>query len=447
MSTRPVVSGARTLESHDATSRRALALGIGAWGLADQALISATNFATMVLLARELGPAAFGAFVLAYTFLLFATELQGALVTQPHNVLGVGRSGDDYRRYTGSTAVGQVVLAVSAAALATLAGVTAASLGMSGASLVLALAPAILAWLGQDFARRVLYTEGRIRAVLANDAVTYGGQLLVLIALWRLGRLDGTAALLALAATSALGMALGAWQLRGRFLPSVRRDDLRANWGYGKWLAGALLAYWCASQLYLYLAAALAGTAATGLLKAALVLLGPLNVLLVFLDTAAPIVLARSRAVQGDPGLRTRLREIVVVTAPVVIGYCLVVVVFSGALLRLVYGDRYAQDQAVLVALLALDYVLIYGGRITASALRAQRRTRPIFRAHLAAAAVALMVGWLLVGLAGVEGAALGMVTSAAIVVVLLARAFVGGEAANRDARATPRPQAEGHGV
>src|SRR4051812_32461616 len=82
-------------------------LRFSAWGLADQALISATNFVTMILLARGLGSSAFGLFVLMYTCLLFANGLQTALFTQPQNVLGAERRGDAYERYTSSTAVGQ----------------------------------------------------------------------------------------------------------------------------------------------------------------------------------------------------------------------------------------------------------------------------------------------------------------------------------------------------
>ena len=59
------------------------------WGLADQLLISFTNFATMILVAQGLHDAGkFGIFTLVYSAMLFANILQFALVTQPHNVLG-----------------------------------------------------------------------------------------------------------------------------------------------------------------------------------------------------------------------------------------------------------------------------------------------------------------------------------------------------------------------
>ena len=402
-------------------------LGVGIWGLSDQALISATNFATMVLLARALGPASFGSFVLVYTVLLFATELQGALVTQAHNVLGVGRAGSSYTGYTRSTAISQMLLAGSLGALAALAGLGAHLVGWGTAPLLLLLAPVIVSWLSQEFVRRVLYTEGRMSAVLLNDVVSYGGQATAMAALWYFDRLDGRSALLALAAPSALAVPLGLWQLRGSFQGVARRADLDDNWQFGKWLAGALLAYWCASQLYLYVTAALVSSAAAGFLKAALVLMGPLNVLLVFVDTAVPILLARSLAASGERGLRAQLKETLILTAPIVGTYCVVVAVFATPLLRRVYGERYAADHSALLTLLAVNYLLIYASRLVGSALRARRQTRPIFRGHLYAGVVAVAGGWLIVRVGGVEGAALGMVASAAVVLTVVLRAFVAG--------------------
>src|SRR5829696_8643711 len=108
-------------------------LRAGAWGLADQALISAANFVTMVALARTFVPADFGAFVLTYTALLLLNGLQTAFVTQPHNVLGQGRERADYAVYTTSTGVGQLAFAAAFSALA-LAAAGATALAARGAS-------------------------------------------------------------------------------------------------------------------------------------------------------------------------------------------------------------------------------------------------------------------------------------------------------------------------
>jgi Na+-driven multidrug efflux pump len=89
-----------------------------------------------------------------------------------------------------------------------------------------------------------------------------------------------------------------------------------------------------------------------------------------------------------------------------------------------------------LLPLLAVNYVVIYASRLIACALRARRETQPIFRGHLYAGVVGLAVGWLLVLIGGVEGAALGMVIGAAVGLTVVLRAFVAGSATPRDRRA-----------
>src|SRR5215211_1544004 len=136
----------------------------GLWGLIDQGILSATNFITLVLLARSVSPAAFGLFTVVYTGFLIAGSIQGALITQPHNVLAATLEGREYVRYTTSAATMQLtltgVLALVAVALAAYFRTT----DMQVAALLLAVAPTIVGWQMQEFVRRVLYTEGRMPA-------------------------------------------------------------------------------------------------------------------------------------------------------------------------------------------------------------------------------------------------------------------------------------------
>lgn len=399
-------------------------LPTSSWGLADQALLSATNFLTMILIARVLSPAAFGSFALLYTTLLFTNGLQSTVVTQPHNILGVARRGRVYRRYTSSTAVTQIVLAAMTGGVILAAAITASVLGSSLAPLLYALAAAAVAWMAQEFVRRVLYTEGRLRGAFANDLISYGGQTIAIAALWQLGHLTATSALCALAATSALGVAIGAWQVRQSFTRGFALDDVRGNWHFGKWLAGAFIAYWFSSQLYLYLAALILDTAATGTLKAALLVLGPLNVLLIFIDTTTPIALARTLASAGEGAMHAQLRLTVAWAAPLVGAYCLIAFVFAGPLLRLFYGQRYAHGGAVL-GLFAVHYIVIFLTRTLSAAVRAKRLTKYVFQANLCSGLVAVTAGWLIVEIGGVRGAVVGMIASSVITGVVLLRAYV----------------------
>jgi len=176
------------------------------WALADQVLVSATTFVSVVLLAKGLGSQEFGEYTLVFSALLFVNSLQSGVVTQPHNILGVARRGhDDYRLYTNSTFAEQAVLTGASTILALLAWLLAFAMGWHIAPLFLALAPTIVAWQFQEFSRRVLYTEGREAMALIVDVLGFGGQIAAISLLWWTKQLTPVNALYASAATSAVG--------------------------------------------------------------------------------------------------------------------------------------------------------------------------------------------------------------------------------------------------
>ena len=396
-----------TSSVHRATLARTLRGN--AWGLADQALLSATNFLTMLVLTRVLDPRPFGAFVLAYTALLLANTIQFALITQPHNVIGATRTGREYAVYTTATAVSQLAFVVPLVVAGGAAAVVAVATGLEFASLFVALVPAAIAWQLQEFVRRVLYTERRMAAAFANDVVSYGGQLAILLVLWRLDDLTAAAALYALAATSAVGALLGAAQLRRAFSRRLDLSTLRENWTFGKWLAGSIIGSSISTHLYAYLVALLVSTAGAGGLKAAQILLGPLNVLLLFLSTVLPIRFARALGSRDTADLGPELRFAYVLTSPFVLVYCAALAVFPGVLLATVYGEKY-DAYALVVVLFAVYYVVAYFSHVLAAALTAMKATRSLFKANAASALTTLTLGWLFIERLQVEGAVIGMI-------------------------------------
>jgi O-antigen/teichoic acid export membrane protein len=401
--------------------RRSEALLINLFGLADQALISATSFVTLLVLARALSASAFGAFALAYMVLLFVNSVQSALVTQPHNVIGATRQGLGYQRFTGATAVGGLLFMLTVVLVLAVVEISVLGSGAASASIVLAMIPATVAWQLQEVTRRIMYTEGRLGAALANDCVAYGGQAVGIVLLWQIGHIDGPNALYVLGATSLAGALVGYAQTRRSFGRPVDRGDLLAHWHFGKWLAAAAVGFGVSAYVYFYVAALLLGTAASGELKAAQLALGPLNVMLIFLATVLPIRLSRTLAFVGEVAFAAYLRRAFVVTAPIVAFYCLLATLLANGLLALLYGDRYT-GAADLVALFAAYYFLSYLGQMAASTLNARRNTRPIFLANVVGAVSTLLLGWVFISAAGINGAVLGMIASAVLVDLTLAR-------------------------
>ena len=399
---------------------RAGALGANLYGLADQSLISATSFVTLLVLARTLSVGAFGAFVLVYTALVFINSLQSSLVTQPHNVLAVTRRDDAYPRFTTATFVVEALFLSAVLLVLSIVGLVALEIGSNATELLLAMVPATIAWQLQELVRRILYTEGRLDAAFFNDLVAYGGQVVGIAALWHSDRLDGPNALYVLAATSFVAAAIGLGQVRDSFARSFDRADVAAHWQFGKWLAAAAVGFGVSAYVYFYVAAALLGAAASGELKASQLVLGPLNVLLLFLSTVLPIRLSRTLASAGEAAFRARLRRAFRVTAPVVALYCLVASLFAKPLLDFLFGGQYS-DADTLVLLFALFYFLSYLGQMAVAALNARQHTRPVFLANFVGAATAITLVWFFIPAFGTEGAVLGMIASVVLANLTLA--------------------------
>lgn len=397
------------------------------WALADQILISATNFITIILLARGFTQAALGEFTLVYSALLFFNTIQAGVITQPHNILGVsrhGRRGGDYKLYTSATFFGQAILCGVAALLALLAWVIALRFGWSVAPLLLSLAPALVAWQLLEFARRVLYTEGRIAAAMATDVIACTAQIAGVAWLcWR-HELTGPAALNMIAITSLLGAAFGLWKIRRSFAPGISFKFIRENWHFGKWIVGGeIVGNWLSVQLFVYLSAAMLGAAAAGILRAVHTIFGPARILADVLCTMLPIHFSRVFTTHGKAGLHTQLVLCHLVAVPLLGGYCLLVAVFAQPLLRLLYGDRYA-GAAVVLAVYAVAAFASYLMMIVAAALRARRSTRELFNGQLIGSLIAIPIGWVSIRLFGVPGTALGMLVSYLLITLLLWRTY-----------------------
>jgi len=237
------------------------------------------------------------------------------------------------------------------------------------------------------------------------------------------GRLTGPNALYALAGTSALAALVAGFQLRGSFAGRARLGHVRENWRFGRWLGATSGAFWISTYLVFYLSTFIVGAVAPAALRAAQLVLGPLNVLLLFISTVAPIGLARTVADSGPPALRASLSRTSRLTAPFVLLYCILAAVFAEPLMRLFYGGSY-EDYSIVLVLAAAYYLLDYVAHLLTAALKATRRTRQVFTAQVISAATVVLTAPPLILLWDVEGAALALVAGMGLMVMSLTSSY-----------------------
>jgi O-antigen/teichoic acid export membrane protein len=393
------------------------------WGFLDQALISGTNFLFMILLARHLGPAAFGDFVVAYTVLIFANSIQAPLFTLPHNVLGATRMGPDYAHYTTTTALAQTAFSLGIGLLIALVGGAALAAGHPGAGLILALAPTCVAWQLQEFICRVMYTHSDYKDALLINLVAYGGQLAGIAVLFLFQRLDAMSAVLMIGVTSGIAGVLAGWRVRSLFTRRLARatvrEELKENWMFGRWLLGSSLTAWVSGQLYPLLTAGIVGVGAAGGMRAAQTLMGPTHVLLKGMDAIFPSRAARVHDTEGITGLLAYIRKIAVPGGAILVLYCGFVAIAAEPLSVLLLGQAY-EPFAWLVRVSAASYLLVYLSSVASIALRSAKATAPVFRAYIYSSILVLTLGITMVRLMGLQGAVIGVALHSLVMNIVL---------------------------
>ena len=361
------------------------------WVVAGQATVSGTTFLTNIFIARLCGLSTFGAYSAWQLVLLLLLAGQGAIITQPMQVvLGALPSGrrPAYQRLL----LGWQLLFTGLAVVGTVAG--ARWLPQAAAVLpgfVLLLAAATI----QDTLRKLLLAAGQVQASLLSDMVSGGGQLLVLAALalrptpallpevvWAVGLTTLPALLLSTAA-------LGTW-------PSLRglHQFGRRHGRQVRWLLPTAMLQWASANVLLVFAGLVGSAAMLGVLRLAQTAMGIFNLGLQAVENYALPRLSQSfnQAPRRFAAERAALaKKMLLAAAPVLV----LLAVAAGPLVARL-GPAGGEAYAGLLrwcCLLYLVIVLVYPLRLT---VRLQADSRHYFGGYvLSIGASLLSVRWL----------------------------------------------------
>jgi len=414
--------------------------------VADQAVVSGTNFLAALLVGRFAGLDELGYFSLGFTTLLFAAVFPQSLVSTPYLMLDSCRRGRALRRAGRDAVRWTAVLGLAGAALFTAGAVVSLVVGVAvWASLLAAVAAACPCVFFRDFVRRYLLAHLRMREVLAFDslaAVSLAGGLGVLAA----G--DGLTAATAIATLgAAAGVTSAGWWLarRREFVAPRGRTMVAAVrwWRFGRWVLASEAALAVRMPALNWIVFAAAGVSATGVLAACHAVVRAVNPLFLGIVNVAEPTLVAARSAGGHAGLRRALVRVTGVMAVAMAPVGLGLMVWGGGVVTLAFGPQYAGWGGVFRVMLA-SMLCSTIGYPAASALRAAGRARADFGVRAAGLAVLLVAAGVLTPMLGVIGAAWSMLFSSGFALtarwVLYTRVAASGVAA-----ATPRAPTRAH--
>ena len=410
----------------------------GTLAVLDQALLSGSNFALSVLLARWLQEEEYGAYVVTFSVFILLGTVHQALLLVPSLVLGNTLYRERRRGYFGALIRLHILLSVifSTALAVTAAGfwwiAPEGHMASSFAGLTLALPCVLLYWLARTAPYLDFQPEMAVVGGLAYCVVLLGG--VFLLRQWELlSALTGFAAM-ALSSLSFSAVLLWrlkpiVWSEQGRV---SAREVWRSSWVYGRWELAIAVSLWLPAFLCYPLTAGIVGASGAGALRAMHNLALPVgHAVTAVLRLAQPYVSAHfGRGGQGSTARSVQRLALLGMTGTS--AYVLVVSVFREPIMAAFYGGKF-QEAVALVPWMLVTTVFWAGVEGLGVGLRAMRSSRSLFLAYLAASAFFLVVGAPAALAAGLAGVVATMAATSGVALVTIAFLFKREAAAQRE--------------
>lgn len=376
------------------------------WTLADQLVASSTNALLSIVVARSVGALEFGAFALAFLVFAFVLGIVRALVTDPLLIAHAADEPEAQRTACARAAGASVVLGVAAGLACVLVG---AVLGGATGDVLVALAAVLPGLLVQDAWRRAFFGLGRPQAAFVNDLVWSVLQFSCVLLLMTSGEPGVPLLLLGWGLSGGVAAALGCAQV-GRWPRPV--EGMRWLWGQralGVRLGMDFLVSQGTFTLAMAVISATAGLAVVGAVRAAQVLLAPVQVLLLAVSSFVLPMLATAR--EELARVRRLVRLVMAGAAGCTAAYCLPLLVVPDSVGRRLLGASWSGADSVL-PLLSAQMLLIAVATGPSLGLKALSLPSALLRVSLVQAPVLLVASVVGAELADAPGAAGGFVVA-----------------------------------
>lgn len=375
--------------------------------LADQGIVSATNFLLFLYCARTLDSEDWGAFGFAYAAVLFCQGFQRAIVTIPMITLSPTpaqwhENSEAWAGLNSSLLLAVMVFGGMLSAFTTLIDVD--WLAISATSATALSAPMLL----MEYSRRATIQNDHFgRLVFMALAYMFG--ILTIAILWPSAwhtRWLPVAAVIAGSCAAAFVFLTGKTSiLLGKVRPGFAIEGHR---GFSMWAALSHLGYSGYNFGVQAMLGAISGPAALGIFHACRALIQPVNTLIGAMDSIDKPRAARAYAATGRFGLFRSLRSTLMGLAILGGVYLGLAALFDTWLLRIAFGARYSDQESVVLWWCIVSALTICAQPVE-SGLYVAGRTREMFLSRVASSLGSLGCAYFLIGPFGPVGALAAM--------------------------------------
>lgn len=383
---------------------RALFRSRGAWALADQGVVSIGNFATGILLVRNLEKVEYGIFFLVFGVLQFLNSLHQSLVTYPLSVRGAVSDHESLRRLAGSAMLFTLLLAIPLS----LGVVVVVGVEQRPGLLPGALA-AMFLWQFQETLRRAIMSHLRHRDALPGDALSYLTQVVVIGVLAHRGQLTLEITFGVIAGTSLIALVMHGLRLR----PAMGVHDdggvtglLRGHWSLGRWVLLTNLITIVTVQAMPWTLAYFHGQEHVAEFGVLAQIMGLSNPVIISIAGLVVPAVAAAAARRGMSSARRVALSYGLQGAALLLPYYIAVMIFPELVLRVFTKSN--PDYAGLtlhLRLFVVAYMLVFPAQVMQALLNGLGRTRSTFAAQCAFSVTTLLFSLPLAAVYGLTGA------------------------------------------
>lgn len=315
------------------------------WVIADQVLVSGLNFLTGVILARFLGVENYGQFVILYAVLLYANNIQVALILAPMlSIIPQINSQIKRTKYLNGILTFQFLFSFVVSLTVCILGYILSQCFsiLYVKKSVIAVSFSILAFQLQDWLRRYFFISFKSKNVFLNDLISYGGQITLLYLLHSWNQLDLTNAFWAIFITSTIAFFVGIRFQKFSLSLIYARVIFKRSWKFSRnlFLSGQI--NWASSQGIFLLGGATLGATAVGGIRAAQNIVGPLNIIFQGMENIIPIQASNHYYQHKLPGLIDYLKKTSIFGGLLIALICIFILLCSKQLIIFAYGKDYA---------------------------------------------------------------------------------------------------------
>jgi len=382
----------------------------GIWGLADQGVLSAGNFATNLVCARYLTLHDFGCFALLFDIMLLLNGFTAAAVCYPLSVKGAGIRTAAIRRYITAS------LALTATCLIPLGGLLLVVTAMITHHLAIGAcaATAMIGWQLQETSRRGLLAQFRFFEAIWGDAIGYPFQAIIMLGLGVMHRLTLETAFLSMGVTSLSGFLLQ-WIQIG--IVSVRISSIFrigvGFWRSGRWMVLSNLASIPTVQAISWVLAIFSGITVVAEYQAIVNLVRVANPVI---SGISNVIVPSAAHARRESGILDAWRGAVrhaMQGAALLMPYFLILLIAPHHVLSVIYGHAspYVNDGGALRLYVAAN-IIFYFAQMLLTFLAAVEQTRAVFWAQCWSTAATILISLPLTAYFGLYGVIGGVAIS-----------------------------------